>query len=126
MNIFSKSCHTCSIFLLFYSTVGKPFHFRGCGWPQNKESTWSLDDKKWIATVINFFTMTFGEDYLAYEWDKEKWAVIISPESIPSYNYDHAVWESVLKSLSLYPVWFLRDNYPYTFPLSQVSNHSKR
>lgn len=43
--------------------------------------------------------MTFGEDYLVYEWDKGKRSVIISPESIPSYNCDHALWESALKSL---------------------------
>lgn len=25
---------------------GKPFHFRRCGWPQNKELIWLLNDKK--------------------------------------------------------------------------------
>ena len=98
MNKFSKSSH--SNFLFLFSTIGKPFHFRGCGWPQNKELIWSLDDKQWIVAVNNLFTLTFGEDYLAYEWDKGKRSVIISPESIPSYNCDnYALWESALKSL---------------------------
>lgn len=43
--------------------------------------------------------MTFGEDFLEYEWDKIKRSVTISPESIPAFNIDHALWESALKSL---------------------------
>ena len=33
------------------------------------------------------------------EWDKIKCSVIISPESIPVFNYDHALWVNALKSL---------------------------
>ena len=43
--------------------------------------------------------MTFGEDFLEYEWDKIKRSVNISPESIPAFNIDHALWESAFKSL---------------------------
>ena len=80
-------------------TIGKPFHFRGSGWPQNKELVWSLDDKTWIVAVNNLFTITFSEDFLEYEWDKIKRSVIISPERIPAFNCDHTLWESALKSL---------------------------
>ena len=87
---------------MFYSCVlliGKPFHFRRCGWPQNKELIWLLNDKKWIVAVNNLFTMAFGEDFLAYEWHKIKRSATISPESIPAFNYDHALWASALNSL---------------------------
>ena len=47
----------------------------------------------------NLFTMTFGVHFLEYEWDKIKRSVNISPESIPAFNIDHALWESALKSL---------------------------
>ena len=45
------------------------------------------------------FNMTFGENFLEYEWDKIKRSVIISPESIPVCNCDYALWENALKSL---------------------------
>lgn len=38
--------------------------------------------------------MAFGEDFLAYEWHKIKRSATISPESIPAFNYDHALWAS--------------------------------
>ena len=60
---------------------------------------WSLDDAKWIFAVDDLFTKTFGDDFLVYKWDKALKSVIISPESIPAYNCDRAVWEDVLKSL---------------------------
>ena len=61
---------------------------------------WSLEDAKWITAVDDLFTKTFGEDFLAYKWDKALRSVVISPESIPAFNCDRAVWEDALNSLS--------------------------
>ena len=83
----------------FFPSLGKPFHFRGCGWPRNKEVLWSLDDAKWIFAVDDLFTKTFGEDFLIYKWDKALKSVIISAESIPTFNSDRTLWEDSLKSL---------------------------
>ena len=60
---------------------------------------WSLGDAKWISAVDDLFTKTFGEDFLVYKWDKALRSVIISPESIPAFNGDHALWEDALKFL---------------------------
>lgn len=61
---------------------------------------WSLEDAKWITAVDDLFTKTFGEDFLAYKWDKALKSVVISPESIPAFNCDRPVWEDALNSLS--------------------------
>ena len=39
------------------------------------------------------FSNIFGDDFLKYKWDEEKKSVIIKPESFPSYQYDHFLWE---------------------------------
>lgn len=88
------------MFFTPFRALGKPFHFRGCGWPRNKKVIWSLEDAKWITAVDDLFTKTFGEDFLAYKWDKALKSVIISPESIPAFNCDRPVWEDALNSLS--------------------------
>ena len=89
-----------SILLLFSFPIGKPFHFRGYGWPKNRVVRWSPHDAKWISAVDNIFTKTFGKDFLVYKWDKALKSVITSPESIPAFNCDFNVWMDALKLVS--------------------------
>ena len=80
--------------------LGKAFHFRGCGWSRRKHVTWSEDDMAWIASMNELFLNIFGDDFLKYGWDKEKKRVIISPETLPSYQYDHLLWEEATPASS--------------------------
>ena len=75
--------------MFFFCMSGKPFHFRGCGWSRKKEVSWSKDDMAWIFTMNDLFNKMFGKDALSYEFDKGlKW-VVISPDCLPIYQYDH-------------------------------------
>lgn len=47
----------------------------------------------WIEMFDGLFSNIFGEDYLNYNWDRAKGQMIISPNSFPTYVYDHALWE---------------------------------
>ena len=47
----------------------------------------------WIVRMDDLFNKMFGDDFLVYEWDKGLKEMIISPDSFPCYDYDHAQWE---------------------------------
>ena len=76
----------------------KPFYFKGCGWSRKKNVMWSKDDMMWIVQMENLFTEIFGNDFLVYEWDKAKGTLIISPDSLPCFRYNHALWEEAFLS----------------------------
>ena len=71
---------------MFLCMLGKPFHFRGCGWSRKKEVAWSKDDMAWIFTMNDLFKKMFGKDALSYEFDKGLKRVLISPDCLLSIS----------------------------------------
>lgn len=102
--------------------LGKAFHFRGCGWSRRKHVTWSKDDMAWIVSMNELFLNIFGDDFLQYGWDKEKKGVIISPESLPSYQYDHLLWEKSTPASS--PAQFFPASSPTQYTPASSPNQS--
>ena len=43
----------------------------------------------------NLFNKMFGKDALSYEFDKGLERVVISPDCLPIYQYDYALWEQL-------------------------------
>ena len=41
----------------------------------------------------------FGKDALSYEFDKGLKRVVISPDCLPIYQYDHALWEQLFPTV---------------------------
>lgn len=46
----------------------------------------------------DLFHKIFGDDFLSYEWDKGLKRIVIAPECLPVYQYDHALWEKMIPS----------------------------
>ncbi|CAH3185098.1 unnamed protein product [Porites lobata] len=72
---------------------------RGCGWSRKKEVSWSKDDMAWIFTMNNLFNKLFCKDALSYEFDKGLKQVVILPDCLPIYQYDHALWEQLFPTV---------------------------
>ena len=55
----------------------------------------------------DLFNKIFGKDALCYEFDKGLVGVVISPDCLPIYQYDHALWEQLFPTVltSLHPCW---------------------
>ncbi|KAJ7377138.1 hypothetical protein OS493_030733 [Desmophyllum pertusum] len=71
---------------------GKPFYYRGCGW-RRKTVPWSNEDKEWIESINNLLDMMLGPDHLEFEQTPDTKYCIVSPHSVPEYEYDHQKWE---------------------------------
>ena len=85
--------------MFFFCMSGKPFHFRGCSWSRKKEVSRSKVDMSWIFTMNNLFNKMFGKDALSYEFDKGLKQVVISPDCLPIYQYDHALWKQLFPTV---------------------------
>ena len=47
----------------------------------------------------NLFNKMFGKDALSYEFYKGLKQVVISPDCLPFYQYDHALWEQLFPTV---------------------------
>ena len=53
----------------------------------------------WIFTMNDLFNKMFGKDALSYEFDKRLKRVVLSPECLTIYQYDHALWEQLFPTV---------------------------
>ena len=53
----------------------------------------------WIFTMNNLFNKMFGKDALSHEFDQGLKRVVISPDCLPIYQYDHALWEQLFPTV---------------------------
>ena len=102
---------------------GNPFHFRGCGWSRKKEVSWSRDDMSWIFTMNNLLNKMFGKDAPSYEFDKGLKRVVISPNCLPTYQYDHALWEQLFSTvLTSFTSLLEQQQSPQSIPASSPAS----
>ena len=109
--------------MFFFCMSGKPFHFRGCGWSRKREVSWSKDDMAWIFTMNDLFNKMFGKDALSYEFDKGLKRVVISPDCLPIYQYDHALWEQLFPTvLTSFTSFLEQPQTPQAIPASSPAS----
>ena len=53
----------------------------------------------WIFTMNDLFNKMLGKNALSYEFDKGLERVVISPDCLPMYQYDHALWEQLFPTV---------------------------
>ena len=71
----------------------------------------------------NLFNKMFGKDALSYEFDKGLKRVVISPDCLPIYQYDHALWEQLFPTvLTSFTSLLEQQQSPQSIPASSPAS----
>ena len=90
---FKKLPSLTASFLSDNHTGKKKFSFCGCGWKSVNVSTWTKEKQEWILTIDKLFSDIFGNDYLSYQYDKDKGTSVDGHTVSQLLEYDHEAWE---------------------------------
>ena len=71
----------------------------------------------------DLFNKIFGKDALCYEFDKGLVGVVISPDCLPIYQYDHALWEQLFPTvLTSFTSLLEQQQSPQSIPASSPAS----
>ena len=77
----------------------------------------------WIFTMNDLFNKMFCKDALSYEFDKGLKRVVISPDCLPIYQYDHALWEQLFPTvLTSFTSLLEQQQSPQSIPASSPAS----